>query len=95
MRRRKLEKIPGVRRVFGGPYFNEFVVEFPRSVKMINAALLREKIIGPFPLGTHYPELTKRGLVLRDGDHAARGNRTDGWRDSENSREPDLRSWLP
>jgi glycine dehydrogenase subunit 1 len=59
----ELEKIPGVRAVFAGPFFNEFVVEFPRSVKLINAELLREKIIGPYPLGTHYPELTKRGLV--------------------------------
>jgi len=59
----ELEKIPGVRRVFSGPVFNEFVLEFPRSVKLINAALLREKIIGPLPLGTQYPELTKRGLV--------------------------------
>jgi glycine dehydrogenase subunit 1 len=59
----ELEKIPGVRRVFSGRVFNEFVLEFPRSVKLINAALLREKIIGPLPLGLHYPELTKRGLV--------------------------------
>jgi glycine dehydrogenase subunit 1 len=59
----ELEKIPGVRRVFSGPTFNEFALEFPRSVKMINAALLGEKIVGPFALGTHYPELTKRALV--------------------------------
>ena len=59
----ELEKIPGVRRVFSAPVFNEFVLEFPRSVKLINTALLREKIIGPFPLGLHYPELTKHGLV--------------------------------
>jgi glycine dehydrogenase subunit 1 len=59
----ELEKIPGVRRVFTGPVFNEFALEFPRSVKLINAALLRERIIGPLPLGTHYNELTKRGLV--------------------------------
>jgi len=59
----ELEKIPGVRRVFSGPTFNEFTLEFPRSVKLINAALLREKIIGPYALGTHYPELTKRALV--------------------------------
>src|SRR5271156_3995432 len=59
----ELEKIPGVKRVFSGPTFNEFTLEFPRSVKMINAGLLREKIIGPFALGTHYPELTKRALV--------------------------------
>ena len=59
----ELEKIPGVQRAFAGPVFNEFVVEFPRSVKMINAELQKEKIIGPLPLGTFYPELTKRGLV--------------------------------
>ena len=59
----ELEKIPGVRRALLGRVFNEFVLEFPRSVKLINAALLREKIVGPLPLGTHYPELTKRGLV--------------------------------
>jgi glycine dehydrogenase subunit 1 len=59
----ELEKIPGVRRAFSGPFFNEFTLEFPRSVKMIDADLLREKIIGPYALGTHYPELTKRGLL--------------------------------
>jgi glycine cleavage system P protein (glycine dehydrogenase) subunit 1 len=58
-----LLKIPGVRRTFDAPFFNEFVVELPRSVKLINAQLLREKIVGPFALGTAYPELTKRALV--------------------------------
>src|SRR6202166_2113558 len=56
----ELEKVPGVRRAFTGPFFNEFVVELPRSVKMINAELLREKIIGPLPLGGFYSALTKR-----------------------------------
>src|ERR1700687_184945 len=59
----ELEKISGVRRAFSAPFFNEFTLEFPRSVKMINTALLREKIVGPFALGTHYPELTKRALI--------------------------------
>ncbi len=59
----ELEKIPGVKRAFAAPFFNEFTVEFPRSVKMINADLLREKIIGPLPLGSYYPEQTKRGMV--------------------------------
>ncbi len=59
----ELLKIPGVRRTFDAPFFNEFVVEFPRSVKMVNTQLQREKIIGPFALGTSYPELTKRALV--------------------------------
>jgi glycine dehydrogenase subunit 1 len=58
-----LEKIPGVRRPFGGPFFNEFTVEFPRSVRMINAGLLKEKIVGPLALGPMYPELSKHGLV--------------------------------
>jgi glycine dehydrogenase subunit 1 len=57
-----LETIPGVRRAFSGPFFNEFAVEFPRSVKMVNADLLREKIIGPLPLGGTYADLTKRAL---------------------------------
>jgi glycine dehydrogenase subunit 1 len=59
----ELEKIPGVRRAFSGAFFNEFVIELPRSVKLVNAALLGDKIIGPLALGTFYPELTKRGLV--------------------------------
>ena len=59
----ELEKIAGVRRVFSGPTFNEFTLEFPRSVKMINAELLKEKIIGPYALGPHYPDLTKRAVV--------------------------------
>ncbi len=58
----ELEKIRGVRRAFSGPFFNEFVVELPRSVKLVNKDLLREKIIGPLPLGSFYPELTKRAL---------------------------------
>jgi glycine cleavage system P protein (glycine dehydrogenase) subunit 1 len=59
----ELEKIPGVKRAFSGPTFNEFTLEFPRSVKLINAELLREKIIGPLPLGQFYPDQTKRGLI--------------------------------
>jgi glycine dehydrogenase subunit 1 len=59
----ELEKIPGVKRAFSAPFFNEFTVELPRSARLVNAALLREKIIGPFVLGTPYPELTKRALV--------------------------------
>lgn len=60
---RELEKIPGVRRSFSAPFFNEFAVELPRSVKIVNAALLKSKIIGPYVMGTAYPELTKHALV--------------------------------
>ena len=59
----ELEKVPGVRRAFDAPFFNEFTVELPRSVKLVNAYLMREKIVGPYVLGTAYPELTKHALV--------------------------------
>jgi glycine dehydrogenase subunit 1 len=59
----ELMKIPGVRRTFNAPFFNEFTIELPRSARMINAELLRDKIIGPLPLGPSYPELTKHALV--------------------------------
>jgi glycine dehydrogenase subunit 1 len=59
----ELEKIPGVKRTFSGPFFNEFTVEFPKSVKLVNADLLREKIVGPFVLGSAYHELSKNALV--------------------------------
>jgi glycine dehydrogenase subunit 1 len=60
---RELEKIPGVKRTFAAPFFNEFAVELPRSVKMVNAELLKSKIVGPFVLGSAYPELSKHALV--------------------------------
>jgi len=59
----ELEKVPGMRRAFDAPFFNEFTVELPRSVKLVNAYLLRDKIVGPFVLGQPYPELTKHALV--------------------------------
>jgi glycine dehydrogenase subunit 1 len=59
----ELEKIPGVKRTFAGPFFNEFTVELPRSVKIVNAELLKSKIVGPYVLGSAYPELTKHALV--------------------------------
>ena len=60
---RGLEKIPGVKRTFAAPFFNEFTVELPRSVKMVNAELLKDKIVGPFVLGSAYSELSKHALV--------------------------------
>ena len=59
----EMEKIPGVKRTFSGPFFNEFTVGLPKSVKLVNAELLKEKIIGPFVLGTAYPELSKNAVV--------------------------------
>jgi glycine cleavage system P protein (glycine dehydrogenase) subunit 1 len=59
----ELEKIPGVTRTFSGPFFNEFTVALPKSVKLVNVELLKEKIVGPFVLGTAYPELSKNAVV--------------------------------
>ena len=59
----ELEKVPGVKRGFSAPFFNEFVLELPRSVRLVNAELLKSKIIGPYVLGAAYPELTKHALV--------------------------------
>ena len=59
----ELEKIPGVKRKFDSPFFNEFAIELPRSVRMVNAELIKEKIVGPLSLGSLYPELTKTALV--------------------------------
>jgi glycine dehydrogenase subunit 1 len=59
----ELLKVPGVKRTFDGTFFNEFTLEFPRSVRIINSEVLKEKIAGPLALGTAYPELTKHGLV--------------------------------
>jgi glycine dehydrogenase subunit 1 len=61
--RSEILKVPGIRARFGGPFFNEFVVQFPRSARMVNASLLREKIIGPLALGIPYPELTKCAVI--------------------------------
>jgi glycine dehydrogenase subunit 1 len=59
----ELVKIPGVRRAFEGPFFNEFTITLPRSVDSINRLLLREKIVGPLLLDSIYPELTNHALV--------------------------------
>jgi len=59
----QLTKIPGVKRTFTAPFFNEFTIELPRSARMVNHELLKDKIVGPLPLGPSYPELTKHALV--------------------------------
>src|SRR5437588_10014289 len=59
----ELLKVPGVRRTFDAPFCNEFTVELPRSVKIVNSHLVREKVIGPVALGTAYAELTENALV--------------------------------
>jgi glycine dehydrogenase subunit 1 len=66
----ELEKLPGVRRAFSGPFFNEITLELPISVRILNQELLRDKIIGPLPLGRFYPDQTKRGLLCVTEAHS-------------------------
>ena len=59
----ELLKIPGVRRAFDAPFFNEFTIVLPRPVEAVNRELLRERIVGPLALESLYPELPNHALV--------------------------------
>ena len=59
----ELVKIPGVRRAFDAPFFNEFTITLPWSVEAVNRQLLHEKIVGPLSLDSLYPESTNHALV--------------------------------
>jgi glycine dehydrogenase subunit 1 len=59
----ELLKIPGVRRAFDAPFFNEFTIALPRSVNDVSSQLLRDKIIGPLSLQPFYSELPNHALV--------------------------------
>ena len=49
--------------LFGrAPHFNEFVVQTNEDPYAINSALLRQKIVGGFPLKKFYPELGNAAL---------------------------------
>jgi len=52
-----LTAIRGVRRKFGGPVFNEFVLEFEGGYKKVEDHLLSRGILGGLPLEPQYPGL--------------------------------------
>ncbi len=58
----RLSSIPGVRPVFGGPFFNEFVLEFPCPAGEVAEALGERGLIGPIALGAFDPSREKQGL---------------------------------
>jgi glycine dehydrogenase subunit 1 len=60
---RKINNIVGYRVDLKKEFFNEFVVECPRPVKEINAALSAQGIIGGYDLSTDYPHLGNAMLV--------------------------------
>ncbi len=59
----RLAAVPGVKRRFTGPVFNEFVVEFPKPWAAIDAALRKQGIVAGYGLGTDYPELKSAVLI--------------------------------
>jgi glycine dehydrogenase subunit 1 len=72
---RQLCALPGVTRVFSGPVFHEFVVEFNAPVADVLHALKAQGILGGLALTRDYPELGNALLVCatetkRDDDLA-------------------------
>jgi len=49
--------------VYEGPFFNEFVIKLPKSVKEVNQHLLKNAMIGGYDLGKTYPELSNHMLL--------------------------------
>ncbi len=66
----KLTAIPGVRRKFGGPVFNEFVLEFPTDWSRIKQKLEEREILGGLSLGQDYQGLEKCALVTITEKHS-------------------------
>ncbi|MFQ5776643.1 MAG: aminomethyl-transferring glycine dehydrogenase subunit GcvPA [Terriglobia bacterium] len=51
----ELEKLPGVRRPFAAPFFNEFVIEVEGDLSRIRSRLLEKRIIAGVELSRWYP----------------------------------------
>jgi glycine dehydrogenase subunit 1 len=58
-----LGAVPGVKRRFTGPVFNEFVAELPKPWAAVGAGLRAKGIIGGYGLEPAYPELKNAVLV--------------------------------
>jgi glycine dehydrogenase subunit 1 len=60
---KRLCELPGVSLRFTAPFFNEFVVDLPKSPAVVLRRLLKKKIIGGLALDRFYPEMKKSLLV--------------------------------
>ncbi|GER68372.1 putative glycine dehydrogenase subunit 1 [Weizmannia acidilactici] len=60
--KKKLEE-KGFEVAFGTPFFNEFLLKMPKSVKAANDHLLKKKIIGGYDTGRDYPEFAGHMLI--------------------------------
>ena len=58
-----LKGLPGVKIPFDGPFFNEFVVQLPKSAAEVQEQLLQDGILFGLNLGTFYPDLENCVLI--------------------------------
>jgi glycine dehydrogenase subunit 1 len=60
---KQFSSVAGARLLFtGAPRFHEFVLETPEAPELLNAKLLKQKVIGGLPLSRWYPELGNASL---------------------------------
>jgi glycine dehydrogenase subunit 1 len=60
---KQFSSVAGARLLFAGaPRFHEFVLETPEAPELLNAKLLKQKVIGGLPLSRWYPELGNASL---------------------------------
>jgi len=59
----RLAAVPGVKKRFTGPVFNEFVVALPKPWPAVDAKLKAKGLIGGYGLAPAYPELENAALV--------------------------------
>lgn len=59
---RQITAVPGFRAVFRAPFFDEFVIESPVRIGLLQRKLTEAGIIGGYPLAQDYPELANAML---------------------------------
>jgi glycine cleavage system P protein (glycine dehydrogenase) subunit 1 len=59
----RLGAVPGLKRRFTGPFFNEFVVETAKPWPAVDSGLKAKGLIGGYGLGPAYPELKNAALI--------------------------------
>jgi glycine dehydrogenase subunit 1 len=59
----RLGAVPGVKKRFSGPVFNEFVVDLPKPWAAVDAGLREKGLLGGFGLGSAYPGFENAVLV--------------------------------
>ncbi len=58
-----LARLPGVRRPFAAPFFNEFVIQLGKDAAQVQAKLRQERILAGVEVSRWYPELKNSLLV--------------------------------